>query len=256
MNRRKKAIFLDIDGTLNYDRPVPSAANQEAVRLARRAGHAVLLCTGRSMKCIPAALLEAVAFDGIVAGGGAYVRIGDEVVRSACLPPETLRLVCAYSLQAGISCVFEGETEMFLIGHVDYRDSDWKTIASPDDFDRRYAGARVSKLTMDGLLPPDAQALLAPYFTVIQHSSYAEALPLGCGKADGMRVALAALHIPREDSIAIGDSRNDLDMLRYAGLGIAMGNAADEVKDVASAVTAACAEDGVAAAIRRYVLEV
>lgn len=255
MNRRKKAVFLDIDGTLNYDRPVPSTANQAAVRLARQTGHAVLLCTGRSMKCIPAALLETVAFDGVVAGGGAYVRIGDEVVRSVCLPPETLRLVCAYYLQAGTPCVFEGETEMFLIGHVDYHEPGWKTVTSPDDFDRRYAGARISKLTMDGALPPDAQGLLAPYFTVIQHPGYTEALPLGCGKADGMRAALAALHIPREDSIAIGDSRNDLDMLRYAGLGIAMGNAADEVKEAADAVTAACADDGVAAAIHRYVLE-
>ncbi len=255
MTMQRKAIFLDIDGTLNYNRPVPSAANQEAIRRARAAGHAVLLCTGRSMKCIPAPLLAAVAFDGVVAGGGAYVQIGERVIRSVCLSPDVLRRVCACYLREGTPCVLEGETEMFLIGHVGYREPDWKSVSAPDDFDRRYAGARISKLTIDGVAPPDILALLKRDFEVIQHPGYVEALPLGCGKAVGMQAALAELGIPRENSIALGDSRNDLDMLRYAGFGIAMGNAPDEVKAAADAVTLPCAADGVSAAIRRYVLE-
>lgn len=71
-------------------------------------------------------------------------------------------------------------------------------------------------------------------------------------------VALAALaerlRIPREEVMAIGDSFNDLEMIKYAGVGVAMGNARREIQDQADIVTATNQEDGVAEAIERYVL--
>jgi Cof subfamily protein (haloacid dehalogenase superfamily) len=62
------------------------------------------------------------------------------------------------------------------------------------------------------------------------------------------------LGISRAEVMAVGDSLNDLDMVSYAGLGVAMGNAHDEVKAAASAVTSANDADGVAEAIEKYVL--
>lgn len=62
------------------------------------------------------------------------------------------------------------------------------------------------------------------------------------------------LGIPKEDIMAIGDSENDIEMLKEAGLGIAMGNALDEVIAVADDVTAPNDEDGVAKAIEKYLL--
>lgn len=71
-------------------------------------------------------------------------------------------------------------------------------------------------------------------------------------------VALAALAerlgIPRQDVMAIGDSFNDLEMIQYAGVGVAMGNARKEIKKQADIVTLTNEEDGVAEAIERYVL--
>jgi len=58
-----------------------------------------------------------------------------------------------------------------------------------------------------------------------------------------------------DEVMALGDQGNDLTMIQYAGLGVAMGNAIDEVKDAAQAVTLTNAEDGVAAAIRKYALK-
>ena len=55
--------------------------------------------------------------------------------------------------------------------------------------------------------------------------------------------------------MAIGDSGNDIDMVEYAGLGVAMGNAIPEVKDVADVVTTTNEENGVAKAINRYFFE-
>lgn len=72
-------------------------------------------------------------------------------------------------------------------------------------------------------------------------------------------VALAALAeklgIAQKDVMAIGDSFNDLEMIKYAGLGVAMGNARREIKEQANAVTASNEEDGVAEAIEQYILK-
>lgn len=74
-------------------------------------------------------------------------------------------------------------------------------------------------------------------------------------KGSGLRWLAHRLGIPMEQTLAIGDGVNDVSMLREAGLGVAMGNAAPEVQAAAGAVTTANDEDGAALAIERYVLD-
>ena len=62
------------------------------------------------------------------------------------------------------------------------------------------------------------------------------------------------LGIPREETIAIGDGENDISMLRWAGLGIAMANAPENVKAAADVIAPACDEDGAAWAMEKYLL--
>jgi hydroxymethylpyrimidine pyrophosphatase-like HAD family hydrolase len=76
----------------------------------------------------------------------------------------------------------------------------------------------------------------------------------GVNKGTGLEQLAAHLKIPREAIIAMGDSDNDKAMIRYAGLGVAMGNAADEVKQVADRITATCDEHGVAKLIEEMCL--
>jgi len=87
-------------------------------------------------------------------------------------------------------------------------------------------------------------------------SYYCDVIPSGINK--GRLVALLAerLRVPREEILVLGDMENDLEMFRVAGFAVAMGNAADAVKRAAQAVTLSNDEDGVAAAIERYVLDV
>ncbi|HEY7974621.1 MAG TPA: HAD family hydrolase, partial [Ktedonobacterales bacterium] len=74
-------------------------------------------------------------------------------------------------------------------------------------------------------------------------------------KGASLRWLAQRLGIPMDQTMAIGDGVNDVSMLREAGLGVAMGNAAPEVRQAADAVTAAFDEDGAALAIERYVLD-
>jgi Cof subfamily protein (haloacid dehalogenase superfamily) len=75
-----------------------------------------------------------------------------------------------------------------------------------------------------------------------------------CSKASGVRTLAERLAIPLEQVMAIGDNYNDIEMLRAAGLGVAMGQSPDEVKAVVQAVTGSNEEDGVAQAIEYYAL--
>ena len=79
-----------------------------------------------------------------------------------------------------------------------------------------------------------------------------DVIPKGGGKHIGIGKMLDRYGIGREECMALGDGENDITMLRYAGIGVAMGNAADEVKAASDYVTGTADEDGVAAAMRRF----
>ena len=74
------------------------------------------------------------------------------------------------------------------------------------------------------------------------------------GKGNGLRAVAERLGVAREEILAIGDHINDIKMLRFAGIGVAMGSGLPELRAVADHVTGTLAEDGVAQAIERFVL--
>ena len=84
---------------------------------------------------------------------------------------------------------------------------------------------------------------------------FLELVPRGIDKAESLSVLLQKLHLTKEELVAIGDGFNDLSMIQYAGLGIAMGNAQEIVKQHADVISLTNDEDGVAYAIKKYVLE-
>jgi Cof subfamily protein (haloacid dehalogenase superfamily) len=84
--------------------------------------------------------------------------------------------------------------------------------------------------------------------------NYLEMNHPGVNKGVALSYLAKQLHIEQHEVMAVGDSQNDLDMIEYAGFGVAMGNAADNVKKIAQAVTSGHDADGVAEAIEKFVL--
>jgi Cof subfamily protein (haloacid dehalogenase superfamily) len=91
-------------------------------------------------------------------------------------------------------------------------------------------------------------------FAPVSRPTYLEIVHPSINKGKSLDFLASRLGITRQEVMAIGDSNNDLDMIQYAGLGVAMGNALPNVKAAADAVTLANDEDGVAEAIYRYIL--
>ena len=104
-------------------------------------------------------------------------------------------------------------------------------------------------------LEPQMQAHFAGRIDVYHSEPYfLEAMPLGCTKATALEMLLDKLGLSRENLMVCGDSGNDLAMIRFAGLGVAMGNADEDVKAQADFVSTSNDEDGVAVAIEKFVL--
>jgi len=101
-------------------------------------------------------------------------------------------------------------------------------------------------------LPDEARAR----YTIMKSSPYfLEILDKRVNKGEGVKTLATKLGIPRENVMTLGDQENDIAMLEYAGIGVAMGNALDSVKAVSQFVTKTNMEDGVAFAIEKFVLE-
>lgn len=87
---------------------------------------------------------------------------------------------------------------------------------------------------------------------VVGWTAWLDLSPVGVSKASGLELVCRELGVDRDDTLAIGDGRNDLEMLRWAGRGVAMGQAVDEVRAAADDVTASVHDDGCAVELERW----
>ncbi|MBQ2863732.1 MAG: HAD hydrolase family protein [Clostridia bacterium] len=257
------AVFLDIDGTLLSGGKLPPE-NVTAIREAQEKGHKILLNTGRSYSFIPWDKLSEIHFDGVCAGCGSHVMIDGVVHRSVAVERDFLRRAVEFYLRIGKSVFFEGESACFWVNPA-ARESANKMltagrfpcyeITSPEQIDGEYADMRISKFTYwESGMTREEHSFWSECLRVIEHPTYAESVIYGCDKAVGMSVALEVLGIDRAHSIAMGDSANDTEMLEYAAVSVAMGNAAPETKEICSLVSCDAAEGGVAAALRELLI--
>ncbi len=264
---RRRAVFLDVDGTYASHGTVPEA-HVRAVQGARAAGHAVFLCTGRPVSLLGDELMSA-GFDGVVASAGAYVVIGDEVIQDIRFPEELTREALRLLDEAGTHYLLETAEG---------------TFARRDSYDLLAARAALSSepgfehlatlvdivaaLEVRETLSPVGVGKITAFDGPVAITEIADALgpavsvfpssiaDLGVGsgeiylshvdKAIGVEAAIAALGIAREDSIAFGDNLNDLGMIAYAGVGVAMADGLADVIAVADLVVPGPGDNGVA----------
>ena len=250
MNSRK-VVFIDIDGTLLSSRGTVSEQDMAALRALRAQGDKVFLNTGRSYAYIPEGIRRADYFDGIIAGGGAYIMMDGKTLYSATIPEPILSMVCRLYLSNGKWGKFEGVDNNYAIYSDDRA---CKPVESADDFKNRYAGVQVSKITMQGEVSEEERKALHPYFYLYRHAYYSEGFIRGESKTTGIEQVLRALGIDKKNTVGIGDSINDAEMLINTEFGIAMGNACPEVRQIADVITEDCDHSGVGKAVERYLL--
>lgn len=247
-------IFLDIDGTILSSEGKIHERTIEAIRKAQEAGNKVFINTGRSDGIIPPWLLEKVHPDGVVAGLGAFIRIGNEILLADVLNREMLSFAMDIADECNDTLIIEGENDSASYNGVCYLGEE-HIVCGIDELFERYPNIRVSKLTYLHRLPEEAVEKLDTVFAVFNHPTYAEVGLKGYSKATGMEFLRLRYGVDNDHIIAMGDSDNDKEMLSAAGIAVAMGNALQSIKEMADFVTTDCKDGGVGYAIEKLVLE-
>jgi HAD superfamily hydrolase (TIGR01484 family) len=243
-----KLLALDMDGTVLNSAHEITDATCQAIRHAAACGTTVMFATGREVQSIGRYIRQLGLSSPLVTVNGSEVwsAPGQIMVRHALSDEWAAEL---YALASRSGCRYWAYT----VDHV-FTASNWPGRMN------RPAGDPWLKFGLhsdDPAVLADIRGTLADtcrYELTNSSPHNIEVNPLGINKASGLREVCRLLGIRMEEVAACGDSLNDLEMLRAAGLGIAMGNAQEAVKQAADAVTGTNEEDGVAQAIRSYLL--
>lgn len=252
MDTKKYAVFLDIDNTLMTGGKIPES-NIQAIKEVRKQGSYVFINTARSYAFIPDILKDDDLLDGFVAGIGTDLRLHGEQIFSSIMSRDELKFIGKHFITDTREISFEGEDHMIWINPEDRRDV-FHLLSSPDEFDTIYKDFKISKMYVRGQLTPEERELFGKDYILYQHESYAEFVKKGFGKAVGMKMMTEHLGISMENCIAMGDSSNDEDMLRAAGISVAMGNAIPEIKAMCTYISCDAKDGGVAQALKRFVI--
>lgn len=252
MNKDKKqyAVFIDIDGTLMGESKAALEENLGVIQKLRSLGHKVFISTGRANSYIPKFLEIEKNFDGMITAAGGYVKIGASEIAKKLMPYDVVKVLCRYFAEHNVPGALEGEEHMYFFGEMCFSEDDWIKLDKDSAEEIINEDTPIIKFTIDGKIPAEISEILGPEYTIIQHPDYGEIVMKGYSKAVGVEIVLSELGLPREQSVAIGDSLNDLEMIEYAGIGVAMGNAVDEVKAVADIIAGDVDDAGVAEALR------
>lgn len=261
-------VVSDVDGTLVTHDKVLTPRTIAAVEQLHARGIAFSICSSRppfGMRMLIEPLRVALPFGGYNAG--AIVNPDLTIVEQKLIPHDAAKQAVAVFREHRIDCWLFVGNEWLIVNpagaHVAH---ETRTVQTPPTVvpaftDAHLAGAgKIVGPSDDHDLIARVTALLGETLAGRANANrsqpyYCDVIPSGINK--GRLVALLAerLRVPREEILVLGDMENDLEMFRMAGFAVAMGNAADAVKRAAQAITLSNDEDGVAAAIERYVLD-
>ena len=272
-----KAITLDIDGTLTNDRKVITPRTKEALLAAQDSGIKLILSSGRPVQGLRAIAseLQLETHDGLlVAFNGAHVVDAqtDEVLFDQPMEEEVLRALVAHMRGFDvIPWITEGKYLFVERGArhlITYREAPFDIV----EYERRMCDLEL--VEVDDLLevcsrPQDKllcasepeylqqhwRAMYEPFFDSLSGmftaDFYFEFMAPGITKGNALAGALPKVGIDASEVIAFGDAQNDISMLEWAGMGVAMGNATEAAKAAADMVTGSNNEDGIASALEK-----
>lgn len=273
-----KLIALDIDGTLLTTRGEITARTSKALNKARQLGVQIVLVTGRRFNSARELVLRLELDIPLVSHNGALTKNIEtlEVVDFHPLDTETAREVIHFGRQHGVDMICNDDPHGLGTMVIEGISPDNKALHRYLNLYRssvvevadllNYVQSPPIQLTVSGRCDPtdefevklrEAMGEQVRIFKT-RYRAYdltiLDVLSLTASKGESLAAVAARHGIASEEIMAVGDNHNDLTMLRYAGLGVVMGNAEDELKQMGFELTASNEEDGVAQAIEKFII--
>lgn len=284
-----KLLAVDMDGTCLDGRSRITDGTIRALRDAAAAGITVVPTTGRSMACIPHRLAAGTLrkniagyrkaeedirenqglFRYVITSNGAQVTdiLEKKEIFQEMIPQDSALalLEACRRIRLGVTSHIDHEyllqgRILVLLGHLAYgMDAGavrWVRDMSGTVKKSRYEVEELQFYFLSPSARKKVQAVLAgfPELSAAYTGMYVEVFAAGASKGNALQALSGYLGIEKEEVACIGDGENDLSMFRAAGLKIAMGNAVPELKKEADVITGSNDRDGVAEAVRRYIL--
>jgi Cof subfamily protein (haloacid dehalogenase superfamily) len=255
-----KAIFFDIDGTLvSFDTHLVPDSARCALEELRRRGVQVFIASGRHKASINN--LPGLTFDGYVTINGTMATVEregrTEVVYRHPIPQEDIRSWIHYLEQEPRSTIMVSEDELLM----NYTNNDMEQIFEllnfpvPPTGDLRALLSKPVYQIITTFTEEEEVRLMAhlPHCkTTRWHPLFTDIIEREGSKAHGIEALIRHLGYSRDEIMAFGDGGNDVEMLRFAGVGVAMGNAPESVRAQADYVTDAVDADGVLHALQHF----
>ncbi|WP_282940738.1 Cof-type HAD-IIB family hydrolase [Paenibacillus sp. RC67] len=240
-----KLVALDMDGTFLMEDKTVSEENRKAVKAAAEAGVTVMFATGRGIPNVQPYVEELNLRSPIVAVNGSEVWSTPNKLHSRSLfKPELVIQMRELALK--YDTWYWAYSVNGLFNKERWTDKVW------DEQWLKFGYYYEDEPTLNAIR--EKMIEWGEMEVTNSHPCNIELNPKGISKASGLREVCGLLGIEMSQVIAMGDSLNDVTMIREAGLGVAMGNAQDSVKRVADVVTVSNEEHGVARIIEQYIL--
>lgn len=273
-----KAIVLDIDGTLLNTGKIISEKTKQALIAAQEKGIKVILASGRPTTGMLelAEQLEMTKYEGfLVSYNGARVTdcLTKKVLFNQAMSIETGQAILEHLKKFDVIPMIDKEDYLYVndvySGMLDLPDGAFNII----EYEARGGNFKLSEIddlaafatfpinktliaAQPEYLQKIAPALHAPFDEIVTAAFsapfYFEFTDKGIDKAKALNTVFPEMGIHSENIIAFGDGHNDRSIIEYAGIGVAMGNAVDALKEIADDVTLSCDEDGIAAGLEKY----
>ncbi|WP_334121208.1 HAD family hydrolase [Glutamicibacter sp.] len=260
LDKQKKMICLDVDGTIVNHQGQMSQRVREAARAVVEQGHEVIISTGRSLGAALPIMQELGIDHGyvVVSNGGVLARVSAndiEVIHREVFDP-SVALKALWKQLPKAKYALENERGEFLSNQA-FGDASFGAETRVVDFEELLSNkaVRVVVFSTDNTAEEFGHAVQGLGLSGVTYSvgwtAWLDIAADGTTKASGLERLRAILKFDLADSLAVGDGRNDIEMLQWAGHGVAMGQAPDEVKDAADAVTEGVDDDGLAIVLER-----
>jgi Cof subfamily protein (haloacid dehalogenase superfamily) len=244
-----KIVFFDIDGTLiDEEKQIPRDA-LEAVQKLKEQNIEVVISTGRAPYFFTS-IAEQFGIESFISFNGSYVVYKGKVLFEKTIPAHVLELLEKEALTNGHPLVFQGNETNFANHdqHPQVIESFRSLKLDPPQYRPHFwKEAKIYQALLHCEAHEEEQylSLFQEINFVRWHRYSMDVLPVGGSKAKGIHAVLAHLGIDPSEAVAFGDGLNDKEMLSYVGLGIAMGNAHEQVKPFANYVTKHINEGGI-----------
>lgn len=263
-----KMIVLDIDGTLTNDEKNITPRTLDTLKKAQKAGILLVLASGR-----PAAGLEKLSLElemdrhhGILLSynGGKVLDAQDgRIFYEKSIPLERAVTILKHLEQFPVTPMTYRENHLYVPDRKGYK-VDYESSANGIEVIETgllsefldFSPVKILMAAPNEVLLDRMEEITAPFaeeFSFVMSAPfYLECNRKGINKAASLERVCHSIGISREEIISFGDAQNDITMVEYAGLGVAMGNACEELKAVADEIALSNNEDGIAAVLEKY----